>query len=314
MKKLKRKLSRSEALALVTVAPRVQVAQTPYDGRTGLQKFTEEFNRAEEETRTAPVRAAQTEHSRLLRELIDGDIPMLYSGESQFLAATAPQIGNGDQFNNIPPDHIRATIRRVFSEFEDSIASEGKITETGKRKLQSLARLNLECDWTQIASWVQALALLRAANELSDADFVAVQSVAQPAQPESFDDVLAKSDTFSREGRKQVAAAAMKAMSLECNQMFDAFYNSIVRNFGYSLNDSEVNAVVEFMKRHNLNFLKPSDWDRARVACVKAGLIERSDLLYPQEALSEAVEATGVPLDSYEARQDFIRRSRLIRG
>ena len=132
-------------------------------------------------------------------------------------------------------------------------------------------------------------------------------------QRKSFDEVLAENDTFSRSGRAAIEAAAMQELQGTALVWFSAFRESIRQNFQHVLTESEVAAIVEFMKRHGLNFQSAADWDRARLGC-RAALLLPKHLIYPVEALSEAVESTTVPLDSYSARQDFIRRSRLIRA
>lgn len=309
MSRKHKKLSRTEALARLSTMPKVTL-DSPAQPRFGLTAFQHKFDAEQEAERTAPMRAAQTEQSRLLRQLIEQDIPTLYVAGSTFLAATAPSAGDGSQWDGILPESIKATIRRAFSEFEDSIAATGKLTASGKQKLQSLARANLNCDATQGAFWAQAFYLLRAAGELSEVDFV--ETPTPQVQPtESFDEVLESNDSFSRQGRKNIADAAMRSMSIECKQMYDAFAASILRNFQHELTDDETKHAIEFMQRYNLNFMKPADWDRARVCLVRAGLMKEG-LIYPQEALSQAVEDTTVPLSNYEARRDFARRARMI--
>ena len=123
-------------------------------------------------------------------------------------------------------------------------------------------------------------------------------------QRKSFDEVLSESDTFSRDGRKAIEVAAMQELQDEALVWFNAFRDSIRRNFQHVLTDGEIAATVEFMKRHNLNFQRAADWDRARLGCRGAGLLPEH-LIYPQEVLCEAIENTTVPLTDYEARQDL---------
>jgi hypothetical protein len=101
--KKKHKRSSIEALLAVQTVPVQRVAPTEsFRNETGLQKFQreeKERERREEQARKAeaerPIRKAQEGHSRLLRELIDADILAGLDTESQFLAATAPNIGMG---------------------------------------------------------------------------------------------------------------------------------------------------------------------------------------------------------------------------
>src|ERR1039458_6983188 len=102
MSKKRKHLSRTEALARVSTAPKVTLdASAP---RETLARFTQEYD-AEQ---NAPVEAAKQEVSASLRRLIDQDQPTLYVAESSFLTATAPAIGDGSQFNGVAPEELRA--------------------------------------------------------------------------------------------------------------------------------------------------------------------------------------------------------------
>src|ERR1700730_8212405 len=96
-----RKISRTEALGMLasaaTVPLKAQPVNSSYDTR-GLKDFQRDWDAAEKEKVATPVKAAVTEQSRLLRQLIDVDSATLCSAPSSFLTATTPQVGDGAKF------------------------------------------------------------------------------------------------------------------------------------------------------------------------------------------------------------------------
>ena len=320
--KKKHKRSSIEALLAVQTVPVHKVAPTePFRNETGLQKFQreeKERERREERARKAeaerPIRKAQEEHSRLLRELIDADILAGLDTESQFLAATAPNIGNGSQFNGISPEAIRATIRCAFSEFEDSIASEGKFTEKGRLRCQQVARANCEVDWTRVAAWSQLFYLLRTAGEMRQDHFIETPTpLAQPVERTPTLADLEQSDTSTREGRKQAAALLMHSMQGETLEWYRAFADSLAQNLGHYLTDAETSAVISVMKARNYNFTNAKDWDRARLCCVRQGTLSKT-LMYPAEKLDELISETDFSTNEFEKKRELRKAERLLMG
>jgi hypothetical protein len=127
----------------------------------------------------------------------------------------------------------------------------------------------------------------------------------RPAPPEpvlDLDQELEKLDTSTEAGRVKARDLVMTGIQADAKQMFDSFFSSLVQNFGVYLTESEIKAVVGIMKRRGLNFMRPADWDAARVACVKAGTIN-SNLLYPSEIAESLIE--NADTRSYEGRQQL---------
>jgi hypothetical protein len=319
MKKNRKKLSRAEALALVTVAPKVALdAQETHStySTSGLKAFQHKYEGEQEEAREAPLRAAKGEHSRLLTQLVEQDIPTLYSAPSTYLEATAPSVGTGDQFNGISPESIRATIRKAFSEFEDSL-SEGKLTMSGKQKMQNVARANLNIDTTQAAAWQQIFTLLRTSGEILDQgdsdqpDFIVNEIQEEPEQRESLTQTLDANSTFDRTGRKAIADSMMGDMQDEAAKAFQIFNASIEREFNYSFSDSDTQSLIEVMKQRNLLFTSQKAWSEAKLVCIKRGLLPRS-LMSKQELFDEMIE--NADTQSYAGRQELKRQERLLLG
>lgn len=319
MSRRSKKLSRAEALAILSTAP-VQRVAAP-QGRETLKSFTAQFDAEEKQRAEAPIKTAQTEHSRLLKQLIDGDLATLYSAESKFLAATAPNIGNGDQFNNIPPEAIKATIRRVFSEFEGSIATTGKLTASGKQKMQSLARANLNCDATQVAFWTQAFYLLRAAGELTTEDFVETPAQQPEAQPSDLLSALdAQPDT--RDGARRAKELANEHFfSVECREVYDRFLAHCARVWDFYPTEQQARAMVQWFQDTNRSMIADKTaWDDMRRSLVSREIFPRvsptgKSMLTDDELLAERIESSNFTgKDAFSARKEFAQESRRING
>jgi hypothetical protein len=290
MSRKNKKLGRTAALAAILSAPVQRTEAAPYDSRTGLQKFTEQYETdqaAEKDAQFVPARRLMAERSVALRSMIELDSAALYSAPSSFLESTAPSIGSGDQWNNVSPDEIRATIRRVFSEFEDSIAASGKLTEAGRQKLQQLSRANLCIDWTQSSAWSQAFYLLRAAGEL-DEDFIETETPAPSAQPTAYvdvDDEIEKLDTSTRSG--QQTARTLLAGQLfkgDAKQVFQEWVASLWNNFDFVPSEAEQKLAIEFCIQRNLSFLDRRTYDTCRRVLISRGI-------FPERCLTNADRA-----------------------
>ena len=301
----KTKIGRTAALAAIQTAPKTAL-DTPAEPRNGMKAFAHKFDIDQEATKNAPLKAAQGEHSRLLRELIDRDIPTLYVAPSSFLEATAPSVGDGSQFNNVNPQEIRATIRRVFSEFEDSIMAEGQLTVSGRQKLQNIAQVNLSVDWTQVPSWTQAFYLLRAAGELS------IEPSAQPEQDQTdhLQEVLDAPN--SREGERAARVAANASYwTGEAAEMFSQWSQLLYDTWEVTLTAPQKQAVVQYFLDTNKSFLRHESFNEARRYLVKAGVLP-SNMVTEDEVLAGRLEHTN--LNDRDARIEFAQESRRING
>ena len=311
MKKHKR-VSRSEALGKIATAPVTRLEAEPFRNETGLAKFTrEEAEReaAEKVAQLAPMQELATEHSKALRELIDQDMLAGLDTPSSFLEATTQGIGDGSQFNNIPPDAIRATIRRALSEAEDKI-TDGKLTESGRQKCWTIARANRNCDVTQSASWYQIFYLLRAAGELGVTDFI-------PAAPEQEqpEDLLAEleSQPDTEAGRKRAQQISLlHHYSVEVREVMMRFLEHCDTQFGFTPTESQLRAMVQWFTDANRSMLNDRHaWNDMRVALVKRCILPRvspdgRSLLTPDELVSERVEVSSFVGDgAYAAKREL---------
>jgi hypothetical protein len=309
----KRKRTALEMMAAVRIAPVQKTEAQPYERGTGLQKFRATYDaeqeaekQRQEEIKMQPVRAAERDISTSLRNLIDADIPTLYTLESKYLSSQAPNAGDGSQWNNVSPEEIRASVRRAFSEFEDAFAPEGHLTAEGKNRLLRLSRVNLSTDWTDASAWAFGLRLLQLAGELDD-DFIPTPAPEQPIAGKTLDD-LESLDLGSRGGRDEAAKLMMRDMQQGAYEWHQAFVDSLVRDFNHTLTDAQTQSVVEIMKKRNLNFCSAADWGKARRACIKFGTLPQT-LRYPSEILDDLIEISP---NTYAGKMELKRQERLL--
>lgn len=313
--KSKSKLSREQR----ATAARLAIASAPVarynapQGRENLKSFTAEYDAqqaADEQARKdeveRPIRKAQEEHSRLLRELIDADLLAGLDTESQFLAATAPSIGTGDQFIGQSPETIRATCRKALSEAEDNL--NGQLTEKGRIRAWEIARANKNIDVTKPESWSQIFYLLGASGTLTVEEFIPRLEPVNSLKTPNIDDIE-NIDLGSRSGRDEAARILMRDMQQGAYEWYQAFHDSLVRDFSHYLTDEQTKSVIEVMKARNLNFCSAKDWGRARRAAIKFGTLPET-LRYPSEILDDLIEITP---NTYEGRQELKRQERLLR-
>jgi hypothetical protein len=303
--KHKRKISVVEAIARVNALKPVAVA--PSAPRETLQSFRHKFDFEEKQRTEAPIREAEARVSASLRQLINQDQPTLFVSESSFLAATAPQFEDG-QCDGIPVEDIKASIRRAFIEAEDEIAADGRLTESGKQKLQNLSRCNLSTNWLQSSAWVQAYRLLRCAGELSETDFIATPAPEQESTA-TFDDVLnAIPDTY--EGRKDAKTLCDADYFLRQGKpILDEWIASLLSNFDFVPTEAEQKLAIQFCIQRGLSFLDRRTYDTVRKNMVARGL-------WPERCLTNADKAEllveSSPAQTYDERQTLKHQLALL--
>lgn len=314
MSKKKKRLDRTAVLLGLQTMPRTNFQSQPRETLKSFQHKYEEDEREAQEATLAPARVQVAEYSRALQELLQNDLVAGLDVPSSFLAATCEQVGNGAKFANRSPEEIRATIRRVYSEWEDTL-TEGTLTASGKQKMQACARANTECDPTVVSTWQQIFTLLRNSGTLVDQgdsenpDFI-VREEPEPVAQQSFDDVLATNSTESLAGRRAIETAAMQSMQNEAADMFAQWSRLLYDTWGVILSEEQKQAVAAWFLKWNKPYRRHESWNECRRALVKSGVFQ-SNMILPDEALADAVENSTVPLDSWKARQDFARRARL---
>lgn len=311
-KRNKRKLSAFEALAIANSKPVEKITVGDTHSRysaSGLREYQREYEQEQE----APLRAAKNEHARLLQQMIENDSPVLYSAPSTFLAATAPSL-DASRFNGVDPQIIRASLRKAFEEFESQIASEGKITSDGRKKLQRIAMANPDIDFTQSQSFYQAFLLAYHAGEMTDQgdsetpDFI-VQEIAEP-EP-TFAEKLEGIDLSDRKGNALARKLAdHDYFGREGAQMMLLWEQHLAKDYRVILDDTQKRAVVAWLMKWNRNPLRHECWNEARRALGKAGIIPL--MLTEDEKLAESLESAN--LNDFAARRRYANESRRIIG
>jgi len=314
MKRTKRKISAVEALSKIRTAPKVTLEAGDTHSRYSTSGLTAFRHRYEEE-QFEPVRKATQELSATLSKLIEDDSSTLYSAESQFLAATAPSIGEGTQFDGVSSESIRATIRKSFSTWEDSNVK-GKLTQSGREKMQRCARANLNIDSTQVAAWQQIFTLLRQSGELQDQgdsdqpDLIVTEIPDETAQRAGLES-LESLDLSSRSGQRIAREIANSDyFGREGAAMFAQWEAHIYRDYGVTLTDEQKKAVVTWLMKWNKNPLSHTSWNEARRALGKAQIIPL--MVTDDEVLAERIEHSN--LNDRDARMEFAAESRRILG
>lgn len=309
----RKKIDRNAAMLAVASAPVATYGATPYE--TPRQKFDREEAEAEarrKEIQDRPVLQAQSEHSRLLRELIDADLLAGLDTESTFLAATAPSIGTGEQFNGIAPEAIRATIRKAFSEAEDQLT--GTLTEKGRLHAQQLARVNRNVDFTQSVAWTQLFYLLGASGELTSEDFIPRLVIAERSV-ENFDSVLERTNGETREGQRTLRDAAMRDYQGEVfNTWYQAWIKSVETGLAWSPTTEDVRHITGYMQARELSPLSARSWDAARVACCKARLLSNNNALYDDEKLAILISSDDTDTRTFSGKQKLRQMEQQILG
>jgi hypothetical protein len=237
----------------------------------------------------------QNEHARMLKELIEQDSPTLYSAPSSYLVATAPAVGNGEQYNGMDTQTIRTSIRKAFNEFETQIASEGQLTQSGRQKLQRLALANPDIAFTQSEAWYQSYLLLYHAGELLDqgdsdsSDFI-VNEVAEPeANPL---DRIESLDLSTREGdavAKKIVANAVFGSNGEARAIYTEWLESLRSNFGYEMPPDVQRQALDLFRKNNWSYIDRRAFDLARLNLVNRNIMPPS-CKTPTERLNDQIE------------------------
>jgi hypothetical protein len=137
------------------------------------------------------------------------------------------------------------------------------------------------------------------------------QPVAKPVESTepTFDELLATTSGETREGRAKLREAAFREMvNGEYHATWSAFEASLYENFGgFVLTPKQRQAFYDTMIRRGMNFHRPKDYDRVRIALTQSGDLPPG-LLYPQERLEFEMEMSN--LNDREVRRQFAQRSR----
>jgi len=298
----KHRVSRSEALGRIATLKPVEVAQSA--PRETLKAFQHRYESEQEAQRTAPIRAAVQEYSATLRHLAEQDAPTLYVTESAFLAATAPQFVDG-QCDGIPMESIKASVRRAYSEAEDTIRREGNLTEPGRQKLQNLSHCNLSTDWLQASAWVQAYRLLRLVGELTDEDFVGTPASQPQESPVDVDATIEAMNCELPENRKRAEVLlAGQLFGADGKAVFQEWVSSLSA-FDFSPSEADQRKAIDLFVERNWSFLDRRCFDSCRKVMVARGI-------FPERCLTNADRAEilveNSPAQTYTEKQELKRK------
>jgi len=231
----------------------------------------------------------------------------LYTAASPELAKAAPA-----GIPRLSQEILAVAIDNAFNRFRETLAAEGTtLTEAGVQKLANASTVNAVpngINWTKPESFRNLYDYMSDLGAFSNEDrTVTRQPEPQPVQKKlTLDDV----SLSTREGERLGKEIAFDEVTDQWAVTFRAFTDSLYRNFsGFILTDPQRRAVYDTMVRRGMDFTKPKDYDRVRVALVKSGDLP-SHLLYPQEALDHWTESAD--LSNLETRKELARRSRQI--
>jgi len=314
--KRNRKLSRSEALGLVNAAPVTPVENGKYESpRARFNREEAEEAERQAAIRMQPVRQAEQQLNTTMQELRAQHADDLLSGSSQaFLSYTTP-ITDDDVVENGKPIEIsvvRERIRNAFDQVALKLEDEGiRFTKEGRQRLQSIAQIAQyrSVNWMLAKNW---LALFQYADEVGlmtereCSRHAALQPVAAPVMTS-----LEELNTETREGRAKASRLLMESMQEEARLWFNAFADSISRNFSYALSDKEAKDVCDQMLLMNRSWTVARNWDLSRRELVRKGLLPER-LRYPNEILDDLIE-TG-DTRSFSGRKELQRQERLLMG
>jgi hypothetical protein len=184
------------------------------------------------------------------------------------------------------------------------------LTPSGRNKLWTLARHQTEIAYDSADAWSATYYLLNACDGLDAADVEVSEEPTPVANPL---DALEEMDLSSREGvraSQRVVSDAVFGVNGEARNMYRDWLRHLDADYGFSPDEQQQKAAIKFFQDFNRSWLDFNAYNECRRYLVAAKIFP--DIRTNDERLAAAVESTDVPLDTYGARQEFARRSRLI--
>jgi hypothetical protein len=162
-----------------------------------------------------------------------------------------------------------------------------ELTESGVGKLDRVIRLNGEkCDATSPATWETAYLWLEEIGALTRTDrIITVHESTPEPTPESMNvDELPSTDPRFRQ------AVEDAAVSDYFGPLLQGWLDHLATDWGFTPNQSQLQAVQRFFERHNLSPLQFDNFNKCRRALSDAGV-------FPQGMITEQTElrADGTP-------------------
>ena len=298
---------------------RVPITPVNDEGRPSLRKFTEQYNREQQEIAARqkaeadrPLREAEAEFSRNLVKLRKAQAENLFINPSEELAAITSHVP--DEVEGTV-EHIRTQIREAFDALKRDLSSQGiSLNPSGIHKIQAVSSRNPTID-IRLASNVRKIYdFMQDLNVFTSEDVTVPQPVVtQPvvdSSAESTPDLseLERLDLGSRSGSIRAKELCdSHYYSVEAAAVYQKWTSWLYETFHYVLTPDAKKAAIQFFQDTNSSYLDPKAWERARRNLVRRGLMPRT-CLTSEEVLAEEVEQTTERLDTFHARQELNRK------
>lgn len=317
----KHRRSALESMLHAATMPVTKIEVAPYDSRSGLAKFTaaeeareqSESQRAEE-LATAPLRAIEAARVESMRVLREEHARYVFTAPSAELAARCAQIPENLEVQSV--EQFRSQIRDSFNTWRLSAENDGlTLSQSGLEKLRRAAAANTSVDFRDPQSFCELYVLLENLGCFTDSDRTIQRPEPQPqerAQTERSRRTLADLEsvnTDTRAGRAEASQILMEDMQLEVRTWYNAFADSLVRNFDHYLTNQETKAICNQMTLMNRSWTNAKNWDLSRIELVKKGLLPQN-LRYRNEILDDLIESGDTR--SYTGRRELQRQERLL--
>jgi hypothetical protein len=325
MKKHKR-LSRSEALGKIATAPVTKSDVAPVDTRTGLRRFTDEFNAEEKQRAEAPVRAAEAALSESLRALRQEQANSLLSGTSdEFLSRTTP-ITDDEVIVDGKPIEIPVVRQRIQNAFHAAVLKledEGvRFTDAGLKRLQDISLLApyRSVNWMLAGNWQTLFTLADEVGLMTERE--CSRQVIPTVTQEQPTDLLAELELqpATDAGRRRAKELGdLHFFSVECREVFIGFLNHCAAHWDFYPTEHQMKIAVQWFTDNNRSMISDKTaWDEMKRNLISRAIFPRvsptgKSLLNEDELLCEAIDNAAVPVGSFAARQDFARRTQALK-
>jgi hypothetical protein len=276
----------------------------------------EAVKQAEAEKRQEPVRKSELLLAQAAAEQT-ARLKKVWSQSCEKLQEFPIEVIPVDHFGDFPVSETGDDAVAVGAAIRAFRAQYPGLTDDDVSKLRAyleVLRLNRNVTMSSLKSWDLGLERLVNIGAMTVAGYE--PPVAPTREPErapfkqTIDELLASTSAETREGRAILVAAVTEDVISEFNQCWQAFTESLYRNFnGFVLSETQRQHFYNTMVRRNLSFNRPKDYDAVRRALVAAGELP-SHLVYEFEKIDAEMESAD--LSNMEVRREFARRSRQL--
>jgi hypothetical protein len=215
--------------------------------------------------------------------------------------------------------------KEAFDEFLNTLpAKTGYTLSTGCGGTGGVQRLLLwmltQCktrnlDLSKVSNWAVGFDRLVQLGAFADDELGFDDNLRTPdPEPEPVPYDIETADTTSRDGQRQAQDYLdTQYFSVDARNLFYEWLKSLENGFGfYGADEAFQKAAVGEFTRRNLSMISRQSFDIVRRALAKRLNLEHV-LLTRDELFAQSIEDTPGSIGSYKARQDFIRRSSVLR-